>query len=223
MLGFRKSFAKRGVVTNVSAPSPTSFTYVGMSQAIFGTNTLPSTNAGDLAILFQSAFNNSTTPPTDVAPSGWTKISDTTDATNPAGRMSVYYKILVAGDSNSTISVITGTNVQQSQIQVYRPNTAINSLQISTINSQGSSGVPTAQTLTMTGLVGPYIGVATYASNGSVSASTSVTPTRTTGPSGGHYLKFFEAVNSSTSFSTSTVSMTDAGTNLMASYTIKLL
>ena len=222
MLGFKNMFETRGVISNIAAPS--SFTYQTLGQSVTGTFTFPNgINSGDLAILFQSAFNNSTTAPAEVAPSGWTLISNTTDATNPAGRMTTYYRICAGNESGTSISVMTGTNVQQSQVLIYRPNTGINSLEISTVNSQGSGTAPTNQTLTMTGLVGPYIGIATYASNGSVSSASTTTPTRTTGPSGGHFIRTFEAVNSSTSFTTSTISMTDTGTNLMASYTIRLL
>ena len=201
---------------------PTSISYVTSAQTITTSLTFPTVSPGDVAIVFMSAFNTTSTIPTASVPSGFTEISNTSVGTSVGGRMTTYYKICSGSEDASTITCMSGTNTTQSQILIYRPNVTPNGVTISTVNSQGTDSAPTTQSLVMTGITGPFIGIATYASQGSVSASSGTTATRTTGPSGGHFIKTFESLNSTVSFATSTISMTDVGANLMASYTITL-
>jgi hypothetical protein len=201
--------------------SPTSIAYVAQTTTITTTLTLPTTVAGRIGLIVMSAFNTTATIPTETAPAGWTLISNTSVGTTLGARMTAYYKIL-AGNEAGNVTCMTGTNTTQSAFYSWTPNSTINYVQVSAINSEGTNSVPSTQTLSMTNLVGPYIGVALYASNGNVSASSSVTPTRTVGPSLGQYVKFWDSTSGAVTFTDSTVTMTDTGTNLMASYTLQL-
>lgn len=93
------------------------------SSADTSSITIPSTaQAGDIAILFDSATNtSSTTPPTLESPPDWTNLTNNGGSTTGFSiRMSTFYKILDSTDIETSIGGMLGTS--RMVLVVVRPN-----------------------------------------------------------------------------------------------------
>lgn len=197
--------------------------YVNSTTATTATLTLPTFLDGDIAILFQSATNVSTTIPTAVTPTGWTNVVNSGVSSTTSLRIMTHYKIMTAGESGTVLTGMAGTNNVRYMIAIYRPSRTY-TISTSTVSQQATTAAPTNQTLTMTSITGPYIGVACYASDATISPAgggSTTTATRDIGAST-YNMKTFESIDNSTSFTNSTISMTDTGVNGMASFRLVL-
>ena len=177
------------------------------------TITIPSTaSSGDIAILFDTS-----TTTTDTIPSGWTSISG---VTTTGIRQNVSYKILSATDPNTSVTGMAGTT--RKVMVVYRGNTLITNVLPSVIASQATTATPTNQTLT--GEAGPMIAFAVYSATGAISTRgwSAGSPTEYSSVStSGIYVKAL--ITNSGTPSTTTISMSDSGTNALQSFRLKLI
>ena len=206
-----------------TVPYVASVAYVTSVFSYTSSLTFPTVQAGDIAIYAVTAANTTTAIPASVTPTGFTLLSSATVATTLGTRTEIFYKICTGSESASSLTNATGTSNNLTNMLIYRPSSTVNSLVFSTPSIQVTDAAPTNQTLTMTGLTGPYIGFAWGFTSGFGSVtSTGATKTRSSlaGSSGGW--NTFEATSSSVSFSTATLSMTDTGTNSLASFTMKI-
>jgi hypothetical protein len=187
------------------------------------TLTVPTVEDGDIGILFSGADNTATTAPTAVTPTGWTSIVDSNQTTTAGLRIMVHYKILTAAESGTTITSMTGTAWKSSSLVVYRPSRTY-TLSTASLTQQATASAPTNQTLTMTGVTGPYLAFSFSYNSGQVTTSmtSTTTSTRNLTFTNGHQVRTFESIDSSTSFATSTISATDQGQNGLASFRLVL-
>lgn len=176
------------------------------------TITVPATAAeGDIAILFDTS-----TTVTNTFPSGWTSILG---RTTTGLRTNISYKILASGDPSSSITGIAGA--ARKVMLVYRTDVPIVSAIPQETGSQATVNVPTAQNLV--GEDGPMIAFAAYASTGAIATrGWSVgSPTEYSSVStNGIYVK--ELITNSGTPTTTSITMSDGGTNTLQSFRIKL-
>jgi hypothetical protein len=114
--------------------------------------------AGDIAVVFDGAFNKGTGSITSVTPSGW---STAVDASSGFGgtddaRMKVNYKKLVAGDLG-TSPAFSNTILDRKVILIFRPSSVINSVVNGSWNTELTVNNPSAQTVTVVGVATPLI------------------------------------------------------------------
>jgi hypothetical protein len=215
--------ARLNTLARYAAPAGsavTEYNFVSATTSTTSTIAWPADRAaGDLAILVQGA-GALNTPPTAVTPTGFTNIANTGASASAANRTMVDYKILTGSESGNITGMNGSTN--RKNLFIYRPNSAITTLTISTVNQQTTTGTPTNQTLSMSGLTGPYIGIAAYMSSGTITArGSTVTASReVTANSTTNYTKTFESNKADQTFGNSTISMADYGTNALVSFTI---
>lgn len=193
--------------------------YITNATSTSSTITIPSSaQAGDIAILIDVGYANVSI--TSVTPTGFTNFNSNSSqtGTNPQTRGITSYKVLVGGDPGSTITGISTTTMQKLLV-IYRPSYSANTISL----FSGSTGLATAsapsnQTLTLSQQISQwFIGFAVYSSSGSVTArGSTTTATRELNVGTGLYVKFFEGVDGATTFSDSTISMADYGSNYMA-------
>jgi hypothetical protein len=197
-----------------------------ISSATVSTSTIamPTVQTGDIVILNNNA-TTSTTAPTAVTPSGWTNIINTSVNSGTALRMMVHYRVITDGatESGTTITGMSGGLGNRYNILVYRPS---KSFTLSTLGNQqaavGTTAAITNQTLTM-GVSGPSLAFAFYYSSTSgatFGSTTTSTQDIFNGASG--YVKTFEASDSTISFATSTISLTNATSSTMALASFRL-
>ena len=203
-----------------AGPAVSEYNFVSATTATASTIAWPADRAaGDLAILVDGA-GAATTAPTAVTATGFTDIANTSLNASLANRTMVSYKILTGSETGSITGMSGTTN--RKNLFIYRPDATITTLTISTVNQQTTLSAPTNQTLSMSALTGPYIGIAAYMSSGTITArGSTVTASReVTANSTTNYTKTFEAKKADESFANSTISMADYGTNGMVSFTI---
>lgn len=149
--------------------------FYASSTSSTSTITLPSNLTDkDILILFDFAWSTNTTIPTQVTPSGWTTIENTTDTYGGSGstRGITSYR---AGDSSlsgTTVTGMTGTGTRK--ICVVFRNASFNS--VGTNLCDASSGRARGS---LTAGTSPYLALAFVAGSGAASLSTV--------PSGGTY------------------------------------
>lgn len=220
---------KKGTVI-IRYPTSTNFTqlYQTSVTSTSATITIPSSaQIGDIAVLFDVAYNSTSTAPTSVTPSGFSSLQTPigTSAITPATKTAIWYKTLVSGDPGSSLTGMSGTTSTQKLLIIYRPTLTPNLISVGTENVNSSSTAPPSVSLTFNNKTNYpyiwYIGFILYASNGSITTRTSSggTPTRELNVGTNLYVKLFEATDGTTSFSSSDVSgsMTDYGTNTLTS------
>jgi len=177
------------------------------------TITIPATaQAGDVAIL----FDNSTTV-TDTIPTNWDSIAK---VTTTGIRQNVSYKILASGEPGTTITGMAGTT--RKVMLVYRPNVAASGVAPIVLGSQATTATPTAQSLV--GEAGPVITFAVYSSTGAIATrGWSVgSPTEYSSVStSAIYVKAL--ITNSGTPSTTSITMSDGGTNALQSFRLKFL
>lgn len=196
---------------------PTTLTYI---VDVDGTSSLviPGTaQAGDLAILVTAAHGGSIAK---TWPSGWTEVREDHDVDD--SRMVSGYKILTSGDIGATI---TGMNDSEEHILliVFRPNKPINAASIYTINGEATISNPVAQTIAMSTLTGPMVGVVFMSGTNGITSV--VTPSvMTEVPFVGNSTGFaaYKIYNKADTPVNITVDMNDAGDNVMQSWAIKV-
>ena len=94
----------------------------------------PAFNAGDLALAFGFAEDNTSTPPSDTTPTGWTKLATTTAVDgSQAARATTYWKELDGTENSTTISDFVNQDADKTLIIVLRPVSA----QVVTVSSVG--------------------------------------------------------------------------------------
>ena len=112
-----------------------------------------SAQAGDVAVLFDSAVESPSTP------TGWTSITSTSAVFD----LSVSYKILASGDAGSSVTGINdgGTSYNLKQMLVFRFPTTPSSVTISSLTNSGMiTGIPTAQTINTVSAGTPVVAIA---------------------------------------------------------------
>ena len=173
------------------------------------------TQAGDIAILFDSS-----TTTTDTIPSGWTRIGG---ISTTGMRQNISYKVLNSTEAAGSI-IVGMAGASRKVMLVYRPNATFNSITITSgsLNQQATTAAPTAQSLVSE--AGPVITFAAYSATGAIFtrgwsvgspteysiASTSVI-----------YVKAL-ITNSGTPTTTS-ITMSDGGTNALQSFSMKFI
>lgn len=114
--------------------------------------------AGDIAILFDTAENGSTTIPTTATPTNFTVIDNASISSSSSGRSIISYKVLIAGDASTTLTGMTGTNNTNKILTIWRLNQPLSpsntiSVTLSTPGTQATTGAnPSNQTISMAGL-----------------------------------------------------------------------
>lgn len=113
--------------------------------------------AGDVAVVFDGAFNTGPGSITSVTPAGW---STAINAYSEYGgvdvaRLKVNYKKLVAGDLGTSPSFSNDTD--RKVILIFRPSKTVNSIVNGSWNSELTTGNPVAQTVTVSGVTTPLI------------------------------------------------------------------
>jgi hypothetical protein len=216
---------QQGVIyVRYQVPYVASVAYVTNASSTTTSLTFPTIQTGDIAVYGCTAANTTTTIPTSVTPTGFTLLTSATVGTTLGTRTEIFYKICTGSESATTLTNMSGTGSTLSNIVIYRPSSTVNGLVFSTPSIQVTDAVPTNQTLTMTGLTGPYIGFAWGRQSGGFGTVTSTGATKTrsglVGSSGGW--NTYEATSSAVSFSTATLSMNDGGTNSLASFTMRI-
>lgn len=218
---------KQGVaIIKYASSTNFSLSYVTSANTTSSSITIPATaQAGDIAVLVEVAFVSTTASwGTLTNPSGFTQFtqsSNSTSSVNGSAKCVVSYKVLASGDPGSSVSGGTVTNATYNQVMmIYRPNLAINSVlnsaSVETILSTAPSG-----TLILSGQLPWHLGLAIYGSEaGSISPRTSsTTETRELNSGTKLYVKTFEGLNGATTFSNSSISMSDYGvTNMLFGY-----
>ena len=211
------------MATGGGAANTLTYSYVSNNNISGLGITIPTVQTGDIGIYFNFASASSSTIPTAVTPSGWTNAANTTFSVGggspSACRSMVHYKTMNSSDSATTLTGMDGRNL----LIFYRPNRTVSTYTVSALTQQATSSAPTNQTLAMSGVSGPYIGLAFYASTTSITTKGStVTATRDAGAATTYAAKTFEATSSSVSFSSSTISQTDDGINALISFILGL-
>jgi hypothetical protein len=183
------------------------------------TITIPSTiQAGDLAVLFDWGWGGSTSI-TGVVPTGFNSISNTGLTATPAVRGVATYRILTSADANTTVTGINAPTGNRKTLLIYRPTGVLGNVTVFGANSQAVATAPTNQSLVLsTYNTALDLGFAQYAAENAVTPGSSVTPTRTVGDTTVHKISTFEGGG----FSNSTISMSDAGNNLLRSFILRL-
>lgn len=135
-----------------------------LSTIVVPSSVLP----GDLMMLADFAYGFASAP-TSVTPSGWITILDTTISNS---RLISSYKIALAGDAGSTITGMAGNIfVFAGKVMlVFRGNKLITSVVVSTPGSEATDGNPAVQTVTLSGVVEPFVVIGLYYTDGSVNA-----------------------------------------------------
>lgn len=208
------------VVVQAYSKLPSNVFINGGQQVTTTTVVIPSTvKVGDVVILFDTS-----TSVTDTIPTGWTSISG---VTTTGIRTNISYKIVTAGMAGSTITGMAGTT--RKVLLVYSANdttaiSPINSVSVSSVNSQATSVAPTNQTISMASQTGVIVGFAVYASTGSITTRgwTGSSPGEYNSVStSGIYVKEIRYGFTATK-ANATISMSDGGTNTLQSFYITL-
>lgn len=196
---------------------PTTLTYVADVDGATSLNIPGTAQAGDLAILATAAEGLSIAK---VWPAGWTEVREDHDVDD--ARMVSGYKILTSGDLGTTITGMNDSDEHMVMI-IFRPDKPINQAAVYTINGEATISNPAAQTIAMSALTGPMVGVVFMSSTTSVLESISpavMTEVPFVGNSNGYcgYVIYNKA-NTPTNV---VVDMPDEGDNVMQSWAIKV-
>ncbi len=193
-----------------------SISFVASATSSTTTIAIPaSAQTGDIVILADHAWG--TTLPTLVTPTGFTAMSSPNQsATSPFNYLNVSRKILVAGDSGSTITGMSGGTGTRKTLLVFRFSVPIINSSFINNGSQATASTPTNQSLSGNTTYWPQVLIATYASSGSITTRgfTNYTPTEVSNGTG-LYVKYL-IQNTQPAGTAATVSMTDGGSNALA-------
>lgn len=200
-------FPKRAVV------GVSSMTFIGSSISSAQTISLPAGSAaGDLAVLVE--FSTTVSPST---PAGWTDINQAS-TTGMLGVCS--YKVLSAQDLVSTVTGITGTT--RKTILVFRPNTPINTVTLGSINGEATTATPANQSLTMSGVAPPVIGIVHYGFTNTAGARSSTGLTMTEVANTAFQFTRYVIFNSGDTPTNGTIALADSGSNALQSFYLQV-
>jgi hypothetical protein len=204
------AFRLNTLSARAAAPAGLSYTFDRSLTATSGTSMNISTvTNGALMFLITGAWSSGS--PTSVAPSGWTSLYNDLDSGSTI-RLQVLRKIK---SSDTSVSILTGIYTQAAVLLAYNPSGTITTYTQNSAAFAESLNAITGYTLTMTGVTGPYVGVAAgFWTAAAGTLSTNQTPSRTI-TIGAMQVKTFESVDSSTTFSTSSTDMDDQGKQLL--------
>jgi len=222
--GFGAAGKAGGVVVAYPFVGVTSISFVTSATSTTTSIVCPTVQAGDIIVLFNYARSTNSFTPTSVTPTGFTGIgSGASFNATLAVREQPFYKIATGTESGTTLTGMTGTGAQNILLLVYRPNASINQITISTPTAQATDSAPTNQTLSMSSLTGPYIGFAFYSGSNVLTTKGSTIPSTREIDSGNTAVKTFESTSSAVTFSDSTISQSDYGTNVLESFTMTII
>jgi hypothetical protein len=200
---------------HIAAPSPSGLTFISSVSSQGTTIQVPNTvREGDIAILFDNSLST-----TLVVPSNWTQIS--TGSTTGI-RTTVSRKILTSSDVGSTVTGMAGTT--RKLMLIFRDwSTTTPTITTSTPSVQATTATPSNQTIVAGSGQSLYFGVygrtastVSTALNQSNKTSNAVNSVSTSGVTV-RYNIFNTGVNA-IAHSNATVTMSDAGTNVLISF-----
>lgn len=175
---------------------------------------------GDIAVLMDLGYSGAgvLTIPTTTVPTNWISIANGSQgATAPGMRAICSYEILTASDPGTTITGINTTNMRKTMV-IFRPNFTVTSITLSTPGNSVTAADPAAQTISLTSVSNPVVGIAHMGCNNAVSTR-SVTGgamseiTNTTN----QYVQY-EADNTVDISQNATVDIADGGINALQSF-----
>lgn len=206
-----------GLIGSMVNNAPTTLTFIASSTSTSTVSPPGTAQAGDLAILVTAAHGLSIAK---VWPAGWTEVREDHDVDD--ARMVSGYKILTSGELNTSV---TGMNDTEERItmMIFRPNKPINQAAVYTINGEATVNNPVAQTIAMSTLAGPMVGVAFMSSTSSVIETISpavMTEVSFGGTSNGYC--GYVVYNKADTPVDVIVDMPDEGDNVMQSWAIKV-
>jgi hypothetical protein len=144
-------------------------TFVVSAKANSSSITIPSlAAAGDLGVLCDWASNS----PSLTIPSGWTQIRDSAAASS---RLTISYKVLVAGEPNSSITGMGATDPNKI-IFVFRPDKSISNVTPSTWAIEVTAGNPASQNVAASGKAVPMVVIGAMGVTTGDSAFTTASP-----------------------------------------------
>lgn len=204
-------------VLNSIRPPVTSLTFVSFANTpTSGTNViLPATaQNGDIAIFFTSATVTQTFA---TLPPNFIDLNSSAAGSTP---YRIGYFLVDGSVTPGTTSFNPFASGGKTTMLVYRPNRKINSVTSSNFSTQATTATPTNQVLpAITNALSPTIAFAQYRSSGSITTRGSTqTMTETTGDTG-QFIKH-AIYNPGSSVGSNTISMNDAGTNILQSLRI---
>lgn len=193
--------------------------YFGAAESSASTITWPAGVIGgdrDIAVLFDAARSGSL--PTEVIPSGFTKITGANNGSSSRGTVS--YKILTGSESGS-LTGQNGSTQNAKGMVIFRASRAIVGVTLSTPNVAVNNGNPAAQNVVATGEPAPLIVLGQAAADNAASFSTQ-TPAfgATVVTGGGNQIIGYTIYN--TSPANQTVDMNDLGAfNFLTSFYVR--
>jgi hypothetical protein len=120
-----------------------SFTAYGGSTTSTSLLTLPAgIAAGDLIVIGDRAANSSGLP-TEVTPTGFTKISGVNDGS--LSRFVTSYRLADGTEGGTTVATMVGTNGDRAICEVFRGNVPIKAVAVQSAAAEITDGNPTAQ------------------------------------------------------------------------------
>jgi hypothetical protein len=216
--------ASGAVFVNYPLENPFTLTFITSSTSSTSSITIPATaQIGDLAFVFDHAWNSSTTPPTQVGyqASSWLALTSFSQTINPANRISVQRKILVSGDPGTAITGMTGTGMRKTML-IYRPSYPINTVFQGTPAVSASSASITARTMPLQSVFPSlYFGVYCTTTSNISTRGSSITATREISNTGLQYIKTFE-FNTSNPSSFTVGALADGGSNVLGAYSFSV-
>lgn len=141
---------------------PTTLTFITsetVGDATFGTIDIPVTaQSGDLAVLFDAAWNGAGGVPTAVTPSTWTLCTPSTsnDTASNDTRVVASYKILGPSDPGATITCMNSAN-ESRIMMIFRPDAPITTVTPGSWNSQNTANDPASQSVLASGQATPLV------------------------------------------------------------------
>ena len=206
------------ITVNDTSKTPPAFTFFNSSSSLGSLVQFPANIlAGDLAIIIDTS-----TTVTNTVPSGWTAANS---VSTTGIRTTISYKTCLGTESSTQVTGMGG--VTRKILLVFRPDITVNSISPVFNTGQATTSAPTQQTLGLLSIAKPHIVIAAYAK------TISTTPTRGFVQSGatgvieqssvstsGVYVKY-QINNVGSNPQTTTLSMTDAGTNTLQSGTFR--
>jgi hypothetical protein len=178
---------------------------------------IPATaQAGDLCIYLDYA-RSSAAIPTAVVPSEFTPVTDNTSTNS---RAKVSFKVLTGSEVNTNVTGMAGNTNNNKIVMIFRPNATIYGVTPGSVNGQGTTVNPGAQTITVNSLTAPpvVLQIAHYCASGAVDPRTATGPTfsEIAGQTTSHYGKY-NITNSGTPTNGS-IDQDDEGTNILQSF-----
>jgi hypothetical protein len=135
--------------------TPTSLSYVGSASSTGATITIPATSqAGDIAVLYDVALTSGSTPPTLVTPAGW---ANRVDEASAVTRLAVCTKLLDGSDPGAVITGMNGVDSNDKLMVVFRPDAPINNLAASSFTHELNNADASPQTISASGAAAPVL------------------------------------------------------------------